>query len=293
MYEQTDNTVAANGICDLHTHSYFSDGTESPASIVAQAKQAHLRAVALTDHNTVDGLDDFMHAGKEAGVNTVPGIELSTDWEGTELHILALFLPHRSFPAARAYTNLRNARKEQSNQILCHRLNAAGYAVNYDTIRSKTNASVPNRAHFASALVDLGYFDSVKAAFHTLLDRGAPFYQPTQNPDALQTIRIIRSWGAIAVLAHPLLQLQPPTLQRFLALACSVGLCGMEAWYARFTDEQTQILLDICHAFGVLPSGGSDYHGDRKPDIALGTGCHGNLHVPYEAFQNLQRAAHL
>ena len=73
----------------------------------------------------------------------------------------------------------------------------------------------------------------------------------------------------------------------------AVGLCGMEAWYARFTDEQTQILLDICHAFGVLPSGGSDYHGDRKPDIALGTGCHGNLHVPYEAFQNLQRAAHL
>ena len=276
--------------CDLHTHSFYSDGTESPAAIVALAKQAHLHAVALTDHNTIDGLEDFMQAGIQTGIQTVPGIEISTDWEGTELHILALFLPLRAFSAARTFTDIRNRCKEQSNHILCRRLNEAGYAVNYDEICAKTKAAVPNRAHFASALVERGYFDSVKAAFQSLLDRGAPFYQPTQNPDALQTIRSIRTWGAVPVLAHPLLQLQPPRLQKFLALACAVGLCGIEIWYTRFSAQQTQTLLDICHAFGLLPSGGSDFHGSRKPDIALGSGCGGNLYVPYAACHALQMA---
>lgn len=284
----TEQAASLSGLCDLHTHSTYSDGTDTPRRLVEMARQIGLGGIALTDHNTVGGLESFMQWGEKLGVRTVPGVELSTRDEQTELHVLALFLPRASFSAVEAYTDAENRKKEERNLRLARRLNAAGYAVDYAKIKAKTDAAVPNRAHFATELVELGYFDDVWQAFSELLGEDAPFYEPSEAPDTLRTIAAIREWGAVSVLAHPLLDLTPQRLERFLqkATAPAVGLCGMETHYSCFSAEQTAYLDALCARFDILPAGGSDYHGARKPDIALGSGK-GALAVPLSFMERL------
>jgi predicted metal-dependent phosphoesterase TrpH len=261
---------------DLHTHSHCSDGSLSPAQLLRAAEKAGVTAVALCDHNTVAGLPEFMAAA--GNVEAVPGVEFSTDYQGKELHILALFLPRESWAAVDTRLAQLHRDKEASNQNLVAALCAGGYAITYEEVLAIAGGGWINRAHVAQVLTRKGYTGSVREAFRTLLSRHGGFYVPPKLPDALETIAFIKKQGALAVLAHPLLSLEEMQLQEFLPLAKAAGLDAMETMYPLFDAAATQMLKKLAKEFCLLESGGSDFHGDAKPDIRIGTG-NGNLTV--------------
>ena len=273
--------------CDLHVHSHFSDGTWSPEALVAEAERIGLDAVALCDHNTVAGVPRFMAAGQGSAVQTVAGIEFSTDFQGTELHILALFVKPEHYDPISTMMEDWKKKKEQSNIDLVAALNRGGYAISYEEICRKTNGYI-NRAHIAAELTAKGYTESVQDAFKKLLNPSRGFYRPPEKLLAYDIIRFIKSIGAVAVLAHPFLNLDEAGLRAFLPEAVSCGLDGMEVLYPKYTQEQTLLAEKIAEEFGILKSGGSDFHGDNKPDIAMGSG-RGELKVPTTYLRQLQK----
>ena len=275
-----------NQLCDLHAHSVYSDGTSTPAELITLAKQAGLCAVALTDHNTVSGIPAFLSAAENSGVMPVPGIEVSTDYMGDELHIVGLFKSLDHLAEVEAYVAAYLQRKEQSNVDLCRNLCAAGYEVSYEKIKSATPDGTVNRALIAAELMRLGYVESIKAAFSTLLSKKGGFYHEPQRPEALEVIPKLIEFDAVPILAHPFLSLDEPKLREFLPKAKAVGLVGMETNYSTFSPEQTALAHDLVKEFDLKPGGGSDYHGTNKPDIRIGIG-RGNLQVPYDYYPAL------
>ena len=265
--------------CDLHTHSVFSDGTDMPQQLIRLAEQAGLSAVALCDHNTVAGLPDFLEAARDSAVEAVPGVEISTDYADKELHILALFVQPRHYAAVTQLLAEGDLRKEQSNIDLVAALNQAGYVLSYDVIKSQTPKGHVNRAHIAAEMLRLGYVESVQDAFKTLLSPKHGLYHPPKRVDACDAIRFIKSIGAVAVLAHPFLSMDETLLRSFLPQAAEAGLDAMEVYYSKYDEETTRLAVQIAREFGILPSGGSDYHGSNKPDISMGTG-RGDLRIP-------------
>ena len=271
--------------CDLHTHSLFSDGTCTPAEIIRLAEDAGLGAVALCDHNTVAGLPDFLEAAKESAVEAVPGIEFSTEYRGKELHILGLFIQPEHYAAVNDLLEEALKLKEQSNRDLIRRLGGSGILLDYDRIEAEAGGTV-NRAVIAAEMVRCGYCESVKDAFKVWLSPEKGFFVPPRRPDAYEVIRFIKSIGAVAVLAHPFLNLEEGELRTFLSKA--EGLDGMEVRYPLFDEKQTTLAAQIAEEFGLVKSGGSDFHGANKPDISVGIGK-GTLQVPLGCLEELKR----
>ena len=265
------------GYCDLHTHSTFSDGTFTPTELVAAAEKLGLSAIALTDHNAVTGLPEFLTAGKNSTVETVPGVEFSAEYRDIELHILALWLDSAHFAEVTALMEDFRIRKEQSNEDLVKALAKDGMVIDYEEVKAASGGYV-NRLNIALELARLGYAASIQAAFHGLLAPGAGYYTPPKRMDAYEAIRFIKSIGAVAVLAHPFLNLDETELRSFLPEAVNAGLDGMEVLYPKYSPEETALAQSIAEEFGILPSGGSDFHGDNKPGISLGVG-RGELRV--------------
>ena len=275
-------------ICDLHAHSNCSDGTLTPSALALAAKEAGLSAIALTDHNTVAGLPDFIKACEDLCIEAVPGVEISTEYEGVELHILGLYIPETAFAEVENYMAQYNVRKEKSNRDLVERLRDAGYLIDYDEIVGATPDGHINRAHIAKALLDRGYVDSVKEAFSSFLKEGEGFYIPPERIGALDAVTFIKSVGAVPVWAHPFLQMDEDGARKFLAEAVPLELAGMETRYSLY-DIETEAAADrLIKEFNILPSGGSDFHGEVKPDIKLGVGK-GNLQIPVTFARDLRR----
>ena len=274
-------------LCDLHVHSNYSDGTCTPAELIGLAKDAGLSAIALCDHNTVDGLPDLMDAAAGSGIEAVPGIEFSTEFEGTELHILGLFIQPSHYVTIQTMMEDLNRRKEQSNIAMVQRLRAAGYDIDYEAIKAATPSGFVNRALVGAELTRKGYTESIQDAFKRLLSLKHGYYTPPKRPDAYEMIGLIKQLGAVAVLAHPFLDLDEAGLRRFLPRAVEAGLDGMEVLYPKYSREQMALAAQIAREFSLLPSGGSDFHGENKPDIAIGTG-RGNLCIPLQYLQDLR-----
>ena len=272
---------------DLHTHSTYSDGTLSPTELYLQAEQLGLTAVALCDHNTVDGLPEFMAAAHSHTTEAVAGVEFSTDYGDTELHILGLFIPQEHYQTVTTLLQEVLERKEQSNLHLIQGLNEAGLALDYQKIKDSTPGGLVNRAVIAAEMTRLGYTSSVKDAFDRWLAPKHGYFRPPRRLDCFETIRFIRSIGAVSVLAHPFLNLKEPELRVFLKQAVAEGLDGMETHYTKFDAATTQLASHLCAEFGLLESGGSDFHGANKPDTQLGIG-RGSLLVPDSFFMQLR-----
>ncbi len=279
-------------ICDLHVHSTFSDGTLTPAELVRLAEKENISAVALCDHNTVVGLKDFINAGKNSDVITIPGIEISTEFNNKERHILGLFLPEEKFDEISQMMSRIKIFKEESNEILVRNLRNGGYMIDYDEIKSKNAGAYINRAHIAKALVEKGYFESINEAFAKVLSPDGQFYTPSKRFKALEIIQYLSSIGAVPVCAHPFLGMNTDEVDMFLNLAKSNGLVGMETIYSEYDQETQKTAQILAEKHGILQSGGSDFHGDNKPDISMGVGK-GNLTIPYEFYEKLKNKRYL
>ena len=275
-------------LCDLHTHSTCSDGTLAPTELVKLALEKNLAAVALTDHNTVAGLPEFLEAARGTELEAVPGIEFSVDYGDIELHILGLFVkPEHYGPITERVEDMLR-RKEQSNIDLVKNLEQAGIFLSYEDIKAATTTGQVNRALIAAEMLRKGYVGSIQEAFSKYLKQSHGYYNPPKRPDAFETIRFIRSLGAVAVWAHPFLNLKTEeAIREFLPEACQAGLQGMEVFYPKFDENQTALALQLVKEFGLQPSGGSDFHGENKPDIQLGSGK-GSLFLPITLLEGLK-----
>ncbi len=273
--------------CDLHCHSTFSDGTDTPEQLLRQAQKLDLSAIALTDHNTVAGLPTFLKAAKEYDVEAVAGTEFSTVWQGTELHILGLFLKPEHFDAVTQKLEVYNQRKERSNVELVRALDQGGYHLDYAKIKASTPNGQVNRALIAAELTTLGYTQSNQEAFKKLLKPGCGYYTPPERFSPFEIIPFIKSLGAVVVWAHPLLSLDEKQAEAFLQEAQGCGLDGMEVYYSTYDAQTTASACALADRFGLCYSGGSDYHGHNKPDIRMGAGK-GELTVPTALFRELK-----
>lgn len=274
-------------ICDLHTHSSFSDGTLTPTELVCEAVKAGISALALCDHNTIDGLPEFLVAARDRRIEVVSGAEFSVEYSGKELHLLALFVKPKYFSQiTELMLDVKN-RKEQSNLNLIHSLKKDGIILDYDKIKSGTPTGQVNRAHIAAQLTERGYTRSVDEAFQTLLSKSGGYYKEPQRLTAFEMIDFIVSINALPVLAHPFLNMSVDESEHFLPAAKAAGLAGMECEYSLYDARTTDLAKKTAIRHGLKFSGGSDFHGSVKPDIKLGIGK-GNLRIPYEWYEDLK-----
>lgn len=275
--------------CDLHVHSSCSDGTCSPEKLVEVAISSDLCALALTDHNTLDGLNAFFQAA--AGrIEVCGGCEITTEDNGQELHLLGLFLnPNNSKPIQNALSE-QLKRKEQSNRETIERLSAAGYDVSYPEFVEIYGHGVKNRVHIAKYLIEKGIVSAIKEAFDGLLSNGMGFYQETKKLDFYKMISLIHESGGVAVWAHPLFHVDRKTCEAIIHKANAFGLDGAEVYYSTYSDDDTAFMRQLCEKYQLLESGGSDFHGENKPGIQIGKG-YGNLRIPLSCYENLKRRA--
>lgn len=256
---------------DLHIHTHYSDGVCSPAEVVAMARESDLQTIAITDHDTIDALDEAMLAGKQTGINVIPGIELSIDAEMPEdghMHILGYFIDPGNSRLNESLHFLREARKTRVLQII-EKLRGLGIELSYEAVEQIAGESEsPGRPHIASALIENGAISSRREAFEKYLAKGAPAYVEKKKLNPQEAIGLIREAGGIAVLAHPVLCgfKKESEIYSLIIKLKEIGLQGIEAYYPMHDPDQTAIYLKIARELGLAVTGGSDFHGyeDRK-----------------------------
>jgi len=275
---------------DLHTHSLCSDGAQTPADVVRTAKAAGLSAIALSDHDCIEGVREAMEEGSRLGVEVIPAVELSAQSD-TELHILGYFIDieNQKLKEAMAYAlRVRDERQEET----CRKLNEQGFAITMDELREEAHGNpVLCRAHFAQIMVRKGYAESVKDAFSRYLSVGCYAYSNRQALTATEAVSLIREAGGIAVAAHlHLIKMPDDPLREYLRGLIPYGLDGVEGYYTDYTPDMEQRYRAMAKELGLTISGGTDYHGANKPHITIGSG-RGDLEIPYSVLEGL-RARH-
>lgn len=273
--------------CDLHMHSVFSDGSKTPEELVEAALSEGLAAVALTDHNTMDGAGRFVRAA-EGRIEACTGCEFTTAYEGREMHLLGLFLPAED-PVIRGKLRLQAERKEESNRITIENLAADGYDLSYEEFLSLYGYGIKNRSHIGKYLMIKGIVSDVSEAIGGILDPKNGYYRESGKADFAETVSLIRERGGVSVWAHPLYGIASyGTCERLLREAKDLGLDGAEVMYSTYTKYDTAFMTEMCEKYGLLKSGGSDYHGPSKKRLYLGTG-YGDLRVPEGFYGELKR----
>lgn len=273
---------------DLHVHSTGSDGTFAPADLVCEAKKAGLSAMALTDHDSVSGIGEAMQAGEKYGIEIVPGVELSTDYHGTEIHVVGLYIDKEN-PELNEQLQAFRDNRDNRNLKMIDRLREEGYSITANEIYRRNPGSVIARPHIARYLVDTGQAKDMQTVFDNLIGEGCLCYVDRLKITPMRAVELIHAAGGIAILAHPCLyKISRDSLLTMIEEMIAVGLDGIEALYSRSQGSDEADYTDIAKHYGLLISGGSDFHGSNKPDIQLGTGT-GNLYVPYDILRNIQK----
>ena len=273
---------------DLHTHSTASDGTDSPCELVDKARAAGLRALALTDHDTLAGLPEARARAAEHGdIEFVRGVEVSTGTEQGEMHILGLWVPEDAEPLEKALSAMRAKRKDRNGRIL-EKLRTLGIDLSMDDVLAHAGGESVGRPHIAMTLRDRGFVETINEAFDIYLGTTGKAYLPKEVMRPEEAVDIMSRIGCTVILAHPMLKPYPPGwIETFVKRLLPCGLGAIEAWHSEHTDADTRQIRDIARRHGLCLSGGSDYHGQNKPRIQLGTG-YGSLMVTGEAFELLK-----
>lgn len=279
--------MKTNKTIDLHTHSTASDGSMSPVELVRHAKESGLTAIALTDHDTIDGIKEALEEGASQGVEVVPGLEISVDFK-PEMHILGYFFDDTYLNIQDVLSKLKESRKVRNPKIIA-RLNEMGFDITLDEVKAQAKGKIVGRPHIARVLMLKGYVESISEAFDKYLSSGRPAYFRKDKLTPEEGIREISKAGGIPVLAHPIyLDMDFEELDKLLGQLAAEGLKGMEVFYVDNTGDETDDLLRLALKHRLAATGGSDFHGGYKPDIRLGKG-RGNLEIPYEILDKLRQ----
>ena len=278
---------------DLHVHSTCSDGTLSPTELVDYAIQKGLSAFALTDHDCVEGLDTILSYAKSLpnAPEIIPGIELSTDENGQEVHMVGLFIDHHN-PEFNQYLQEFITSRTTRNKKMCHLLQEHGMNITYEELEAEFPGAVLTRAHYAKLLLKHGYVKSIKEAFERFLGDHCPCYVSREKITPVMAIDLIKKAGGLAILAHPILyHMSDARLDALVQKLKEAGLTGIEAIYSTYSPAEERQIRKLSTKYDLLLSGGSDFHGENKPGLDLGTG-YGKLYVPEEILDKLKTALH-
>lgn len=285
---------------DLHVHSNCSDGTFSPEELVIRGIKNDLVAFALTDHDTVDGVERAIRKAKELEnhIQVIPGVELSCQYEvrtgenlptgrNVEIHILGYRIDHHDKTLVSTLKRVAEERDDR-NRKMCQNLHDAGYPISYEELTERFGDMIITRAHFAKLLLENGGVPSMDAAFRTCLAIDSPYFVNREYLTPEAAIKLIQNAGGIPVLAHPLLyKLSVSEIRAMLNILKGYGIRGIEALYSRNHGTDEAFVRKLAGEFDLFITGGSDFHGDNKPDIDMGTGT-GNLRIPVMLLENLR-----
>lgn len=276
-----------NSFIDLHTHSTASDGTLTPTELLSLAKKQHLKAIALTDHDTTAGLDEAQQAATNAAIELISGIEFSSTWQNTSVHIVGLDFDWKDSGFQDALADFQRSRTRR-NQKMIALLQKEGFHISLEAVQNAFPNSTCTRANLARFLVDLGEIPSMKEAFDRYLGDHAKCYVPREEVTPAQTIDLIHQCKGIAVFAHPVLcKFSTSKLEVLIQELKKANLDAMEVFYSTYTPSDQAAMKRLAQKYHLKASGGSDFHGNNKPHIHLGTGK-GNLKIPYTILEILR-----
>ena len=272
---------------DLHVHSTKSDGSYTPAELVNYALEKGLAAIALTDHDTTDGLDKALAAANGKDIEVIPGIEFSSEYEGRDIHIVGLYMDYHSDFFKRRLVHFVNGRILR-NQEMCRRLTDHGIPISYEALIAEFPDCVITRAHYARYLLNHGYVKSLSEAFERYIGDHAPCFVPRKKITPMRAVEIILKAGGFPILAHPMLyHMGTAQLEKLVASLKEIGLMGIEAIYSTHTPSDERKIRVLAQKYDLCISGGSDFHGTAKPGLDLGTG-YGKLFVPYDVLTTIK-----
>ncbi len=275
-----------DGYIDLHTHSTCSDGTFTPAEVVKEAAKTGLRAIALTDHDTVDGLEEAIEAGKIYNLEVITGIEFSVVSD-TEMHLLGLNF-NLDCPEIRNILDEMIIQREKRNCKVVELLKNIGINITVDDILAEATSKVTGRSQIAKAMIKKGYVSTIKEAFDKYLSYGRPAFVERTTLSPEKAIEIIKNSGGKSSLAH-LNQIgkSDDELYKILTHLKSAGLDAVEGYYTEYTHDMSLRYQRIAEDVGLKLTGGSDFHGKNKDGYNIGTGK-GDLRIPYELLDKLK-----
>ncbi len=269
---------------DLHMHTTASDGLYSPTELMQRVKEASLRAVALTDHDTTNGIEEASRTAHSLGIEFIPGIEINTDVSGGEVHVLGYFIDYQQPAFQNTIKVLRDARVRRGERMV-ELLNEEGVHITWERVREIAQGSV-GRPHVAQTLVEAGYAQSINEAFEKYIGNGKPAYVPRYKLTPEDAVRLIVSANGLPVIAHPITLPGLEILRTWLPALKASGLVGLETYYGPYTQQDEQALLAIAREYSLIPTGGTDYHGPNIHPTPLG-----GRYVPYQAVEQLKAAA--
>ena len=278
-------------IIDLHAHSTASDGSDTPEGVVALAAQAGLGALALTDHDTQEGVGEAQLAARHTGIDLIPGVELSLQFDGGGMHLIVLWLEPGTGPLQDRLHGLQAGRGTRNERIV-DLLAEAGMSITIEEVLDEAGGGTVGRPHIAAVMMRHGYVADIRSAFDEWLGAGQPAYVGRDRLDPEDAISLARESGAVPVLAHPhtLGITTASAMSDLLTRLKRAGLVGLEAHYSSYRAHERAGYADLARRFDLLPSGGSDYHGTYKPDLFIGSG-YGDLVVPGDLMERLRAVA--
>jgi 3',5'-nucleoside bisphosphate phosphatase len=275
-------------LIDLHLHSTASDGSYTPKELVELADSLNLGAIALTDHDTLSGLPEFIeHAEKFPGIIPISGVEISVDFAGRELHIVGLFINHNCQPLETMLCEIRKNRNAR-NELIVKKLQEMDYDITIQEVLDIAGGESIGRPLFAKILIEKGYFSEPQDVFDQCLKRGAPAYCSRILPSPKEAIDAIHEAGGLAIWAHPLHRSQTDRsyLRKVLKELITFNIDGIEAYYTSFTNSQTKAITEVAYEFSISLSGGTDFHGSNQIGIFMGSG-RGGLKIPFSVYESL------
>ena len=281
------NIILDERAVDFHAHSTFSDGTFTPTELINHAVEVGLSAVALTDHDTVNGIEEAIEASKNKAIEFIPGIEFSVA-DGTEIHIIGLFIDHKNETLLNVIQKTRSQREVRMKGVI-EKLQNLGFKITYEEAQKLAGGDFVGRAHIAHVLMDKGYVSTVKEAFDKYIGLNKPCYVEKKEITPKDAITAIRSAGGLAFLAHlHQTKFDFQKLDKLLEELKGYGLNGIEGYYTEYTNEHIKEFRTLAQKHGLFYSGGSDFHGSMKPTVKLRSG-YSDLHIPYSILTTLKR----
>lgn len=270
---------------DLHTHTTASDGALSPKELVREAKARGLECIAITDHDSTNGIEEAMAEAESLGIMVIPGIEMSTDIPRAEVHVLGYFLDYRDQEFQQILEQLRDGRRERAERII-EKLAGMGMNISWERVQKVAGKGSVGRPHIAQVMVETGYVSSLTEAFANFIGRNGPAYAERYKLTPVEAVSLVRRVKGLPVLAHPA---EIITVDRLLPDLIGAGLVGIETYYSDYSPETVEMLIGLANEYGLVPTGGTDFH--RHGNGGYGPRHPGDTWVPWESVRRLKALA--